>query len=138
MSTYSKLKTDENLELRGITLDLGEAGKFVVARAGGANKSFAKTFQKVTRPYRRAIQTEVMDEQLANQLLVDVYVDCVLLGWSGVTDEQGNALSYNRENAKKLLRDLPQLFEEIRRTAEDAALFRQDILEKDAGNSVPS
>ena len=134
MSTYSKFQTDAALELNGITLDLGEAGRFVIARAGGANKKFAKRFAELTKPYRRAIQTETLSEEIGSKLLRQVYIETVLLSWDGVTDENGEKLTFTSGNAEKLFSDLPWLFEEIRRTAEDAAIFRTVVQEADAKN----
>lgn len=134
MGTYDKFSTDQKLEKEGITLDLGEAGKFQLARAGGANKRFALRFQALTKPYRRAIQTESLDEETSNRILREVYVDTVLLGWSGVSGPDGKELAFSKENAMKVLSDLPWLFEEIRRAAEDASIFRLIVMEADAGN----
>lgn len=138
MGTYGQYKTDPTLELGGIILDLGEAGKFKIARAGGANKRFAQKFQVLTKPYRRAIQTETLDEDTSSRLLREAYIDTVLLGWEGVSDPEGKPLDFNRANALQLLKDLPWLFEEVRRYAEDAAAYRQVTLQVDAGNSGPS
>lgn len=138
MGTYDQFKTDQILETQGIILDLGDCGKFKIARAGGANKKFAQKFQAVTKPYRRAIQTETIDADLANKLMRQAYADSVVLGWEGVTGPDGQPLPFSRENVLKVLEDLPSLFDEIRRFAEDAAAFRQQVLAADAGNSVPS
>lgn len=132
--TYEQFKTDLRLEQEGITLDLGEAGKFLLARAGGSNKKFAKKFKDVSRPHRRAIQNQSIDDETANQIMVESYADAVLMGWSGVTGSDGQPLEFNRANAIKLLTDLPWLFEEIRRAAEDAALYRLEVREEDGKN----
>lgn len=136
--TYGSFKTNPILETQGITLDMGEAGKFKIARAGGANKNFIKRFQVATKPHRRAIQTETLEESVSNKILVDCYADHILLGWEGVTDEKGKKLTFTKENAKKVLNDLPWLFEEIRRASEDASNFREQLIKVDAGNSEPS
>lgn len=135
MSTYSKFENDSTLEQGGITLDLGQAGKFVIARAGGANKSFAKKFHQLTKPIRRAIQTESVDEKTSLDILIDVYVETILIGWEGVTDREGKPFPFSKVNAKKLFSDLPDLFAEIRRHSEDETLFRAIVMEEDAKNS---
>lgn len=138
MGTYSQYQTDPAVEKDGLILNLGEAGQFKIARAGGANKKFALKFKEVTAPYRRAIQTDSLDDETSQKLLRETYVDTVLLGWQGVTGADGKVLPHSRANALKLLADLPWLFEEIRRAAEDATLFRRLIQEADAGNSGAS
>lgn len=132
--TYAAFKNNETLETKGIILDLGEAGKFRIARAGGANQSFNKTVARLTKPIRRAIQTETIDQKTADKVMVDAYVESVLLGWEGVTGPDGQPLEYNKENATKLFTDLPDLFQEIMLMASRATLFREDVKEADAGN----
>jgi hypothetical protein len=134
MATYDQFKQDEILEKNGLTLDLGSAGRFKIARAGGANQSFTKEFIRLTKPYRRAIQTETMDEETSRVILREAFSKHIILGWEGVTGPDGEVLPFTRENCLKLLADLPQLFEEIRRAAEDASLYRAQTLKVDAGN----
>jgi hypothetical protein len=71
--TYGAYKTDEGREREGVTLDLGEAGKFKLARAGGANTQFEKRLMAATKPYRRAIQTGNIEKKLADRLLAEAY-----------------------------------------------------------------
>lgn len=132
--TYGAFKTDETREKDGVTLDMGEAGRFKVARAGGANATFTKRLAFLTKPHRRAIQTGSIDPKLADQILVTAYVESVLIGWENVTGEDGAPLQFSKENAVKLFTDLPDLFKIIRETAEDMTLFKQEIAEGDAGN----
>lgn len=133
-STYAAYKTDESRETKGVILDLGDAGKYRIARAGGANQKFQKRLAAITKPYRRAIQTGNIDEKLADSLMAKVYAETVLLSWEDVTGEDGQPLPFNVDNAVKLFTDLPDLFKDIRQTADDASLFRLDIVETDAKN----
>lgn len=133
-SIYSAFKNDEARERTGVVIDLGETGKITVARAGGANARFEKRMVEITKPHRRSIQTGIIDKKTADGLLAQVYAETVVLGWEGLTDENGQALPFSKENAQKLLLDLPDLFLLIRTTSEDQTLFRQEVLEADAGN----
>ena len=135
MSTYSQFKTNASREREGITHDLGSAGKFRLARAGGANSAFEKRLMSLSKPYRRAIATGTIERGLADSLLATAFSETVVLGWEGVTGEDGKPIPYSAEACKKLLLDLPELFAELRKAAEDAALFRDETLESDAGNS---
>lgn len=134
MGTYGAFKTNAELEKRGIRFDLGSAGKFDLARAGGANTAFAKRFEALTKPHRRAIQTGTLDEEVASGILAQVYAEQVVRGWEGVTDENGNELAFTTENCIKLLKDLPDLFSTLRQCAEDASAYRDAVREADSGN----
>jgi len=138
MGTYRQFQTSARHEQEGIELDLGEAGIFRIARAGGANKRYQKRLEALLKPYRRAIQTETMSNEKAQELLAQVYAETVILGWDNVTGPDDEPLEFNVENCTKLLIDLPDLFRTIRETAENAALYRETILEEDAGNSETS
>lgn len=140
MNLYNLFKTDENLETDGIWIEYGETVdgqpiRIRIARAGGKNKAFTKALEKATRPHRKAIQTGSLDNATADKLYREVFVDTVVLGWENVTDAAGNPLEFNRENALKLFIDLPDLFQDLREQAANAALFREELLEEDLGNS---
>jgi hypothetical protein len=138
LGTYQQFQTDANLETSGIRLNLGTAGTFIIARAGGSNEKFARRMLAATKPFRRAIASETMNSKEAEQLTARVFAETVVLGWEGVTGPDGKELAFNVDNAVKLFTDLPDLFAEIRRASSDAALFRKEILESEAGNSSPA
>lgn len=134
MSTYRQFRTSDNLETNGIWIDYGTAGRFRIARAGGANKRFTKKLQRLAKPFRKAIQAESMDDELADRLMMQAFCECVLIGWEGVTGPDGNPLPYSAEAAAKLFEDLPDLYLDLRQQAQNGALFREALLEADAGN----
>ena len=138
MSTYKLFASDEGLEVNGIQLDLGAAGQFTIARAGGSNQNFARRFQKASQPYRRAIAANAMDETEANRILAQVYAETIVRGWEGVSGPDGKPLQYSIPNCVKLLTDLPELFAEIRRVSADSSVFRKNVVEAEAGNSQPA
>jgi ABC-type nitrate/sulfonate/bicarbonate transport system ATPase subunit len=142
---YKQFGTDENLEKRGIELDYGD---FVVtvARAGGANKKFAKVLEARSKPYRRAIQTETMDPERGKRLMQEVYAEAVILNWEtrdengelqkGIENpDGGELLPVTQENIVKTFQLLPDLWVDIQEQSGKVALFRKTILEEDSGNS---
>lgn len=146
MSMYQQFKTDPELEKKGIELDYGD---FVVtiARAGGANKRFDKVLEAKTKPYRRAIQTETLDPKVGERLLREVYAETVVLNWHTRTeddelmpgienpDPNGPLLPVTAENLIATFKNLPDLYTDIVEQSKKVALYRQTILEEDAGNS---
>lgn len=142
MPLYQQFKTDGGLEKNGIVLDYGDF-RVTIARAGGANKRFARSLEARTRPYRRAIQTETMDPERAVELLREVYAESVILRWetqvegewkSGIEAPDGTLQPFSKENVLRTLNDLPDLFQDIQDQASKAALFRETLREDDAGN----
>lgn len=134
MSTYKQFSTDKELETNGVVHDLGAAGRFRLARAGGSNERYNKRIMQLTKPFRRAIATNTMDSAEAERITAKVFAETVVLGWEGVTGPDGSELPYSVDNAVMLFTDLPDLFAELRAAATDASIFRSEELKVEAGN----
>lgn len=129
---YAMFKGDAKAEVEGIEVPFGDA-TFRVARVGGANAArIAKINEAVTRPYRRQMELNLLPQEKVIDINVEVFVRGVLLGWENVEDENG-PLPYTVENAKKLLKDLPEVFNELMKVATDRDSFKAE-LENDAKN----
>lgn len=133
MGTYKQFKTNDKFEQGGVILDLGDAGKFRLARAGGTNKKYQQRLEALMRPHRRALNAGTLSNDVAESVLLEVIVDSVVLGWEGVTGPDGKELPFTKDNAKKLFEDLPDLFATIRDAAGDSGIFKEDV-EGDLGN----
>jgi hypothetical protein len=133
-SPYDMFKADSKMETEGVILDYGSFN-IKIARAGGANTAFAKTMERLMKPYRTAIRNEVLDSDLAQKILIEAYADAVVLDWQGVTDASGKKLDYSKNNVVKVLTDLPDLFRDIQEQANKLVLFRKETLEAAAKNS---
>ena len=147
MSMYGLFKTSVDLESGGVIIDYGSF-RVTIARAGGYNKRFAKALEAITKPYRRAMQTETMDNDIAIELLYKVYADTVIIKWETKVDDEWkigieqpddeDLLPVNAENIIKTFTQLPDLFLDIREQSNRIAIFREEILENDSGNSPSS
>ena len=142
MSMYDTFGTDKDLEKTGIYLEY-ETFRIKVARAGGGNKRYAKSLEAHTRPYRRALQTETLSNDRAMELLRLAYADSVVIDWEvkqgddwvqGIETESGDLLPFTRKNVLETFKKLPDLFTEVQEQAGRATLYRQMVLEEDAGN----
>lgn len=143
---YALFETDKKFETKGIWYTFSEdevdkegvvikkGTKFLLARAGGANTAFAKSLEVKTRPYRRQIDNDNMDPDLAMKLMVEAFVGTVLLDWVGAMSKKGKHLKYSKENAIKLMTDLPDLFTELRTEAQRLSNFQAEQIEDDSGN----
>lgn len=132
---FNAYKSDETLESQGIVLNYGKDGKFIVARAGGANKKFAKALEARGRPYRRQIENGTVNNEVLENLLREVFVETVILGWEGVKDQQtGEDIPFSKENCLALFEQVPNLFVDLREQATLFANFRAESIEEDAKN----
>jgi hypothetical protein len=139
-SPYALFGTDQNMEKKGIVLDYG-GFSIRIARAGGSNKSFAKALELKLKPYRRAMQTDTMDEAVADKLMKEAYAEQVVLGWAStaygegkIPGKDGQAVAFTKEACIQLFSDLPDLYADIREQAQRAVLFKSEETELDAKN----
>ena len=134
--------TDQSTEEKGVWQDYGNGVEILIARAGGSNKAFAKRFTELTRPHRRMIQAEAVDDATAKEILYQVYAETVVKDWKGITAEDldpaaanpNDAVPYTAKNAVTLFKALPDLFADIVAQAGKLAMFRQVVNEGDAKN----
>lgn len=138
---YKNFQTNKDLEKDGIFLEYGlldddplKPIRIKIARSGGANQRFASVLEAKTKPHRRNIQTETIDNKIVEKLLLETFAESVILDWENVADADGNVLHFTKENVIKVLTDLPDLFADIREQAAKSSLFRTEILENDAKN----
>jgi hypothetical protein len=132
-NVYHLYETDKDVETRGIDLKFPNF-TIRVARAGGANKRFAASLQKKLGTRARAFDAGMMDPDEANKVLAEVYADCVILGWEGVTDRDGQPLAFSKEACVRLFTDLPDLFQEVVSESQRLQNFRVAQRSEDAGN----
>ncbi len=153
MSLYDVFETDSDLEQKGINIDYGNT-LITIARAGGSNKKYLRSLERRTKMYRRAIQTETMDNEVAIAVLREVYAESVILRWEtrqpstmdedgnevkgemvvGIEADNGDILPFNAENVVLTLKNLPDLFGDIQEQASKGSLYRAAMLEGDSGN----
>lgn len=142
-SMREMFRTDEKSEREGIWLNFGHF-MVRVARAGGANKKFQKALEEMSREHRRAIDLEIMDNELAEDILRQVYAKTVVTGWKtkvgedlkpGIEGPEGTLIPFNEKNVLATFRELPDLFESVKEDAGRHKLFRAKLREEAAKNS---
>lgn len=152
---YKTFEMDADLEREGITVNFGSV-KFLIARAGGRNTDFKKTFTAKAKKHRTAIDQETMSDDMADRIMAESYAEAVILGWwtrvedengDPVLDDDGNEqwedyivnksgdkVKFSTQECVKLLLDLPDLFTTLQSYAQKAANFRKELEDEDEGN----
>ena len=140
MSLYSRFKTDSSEEQRGVRVQYGVNDRtglpivVILARAGGSNTRFSKVWERLTKPYRRQIETETIDPKISADLMRRLYAEAVVLDWENVDNADGEELPFSVDNCVKIFEDLPDWFDDIRKVSGDMAVFRSATVEADAKN----
>lgn len=78
---FEQYDTNEDLEVTGVWL-VDPFHRMRVARAGGRNEKFNAVYDKVTKPYKRAIQLKTLPKETDKALMREVYAKGVITGWS--------------------------------------------------------
>lgn len=133
-SIYDKFATDKKAEQEGIILDYGDGMEIRIARAGGSNIKFEKAVQSKLRKYGLQAKHDLLEPEQNREIFREVLAETVVLGWSGITDKEGNALPFNKDNCIQLFKDLPDLFDDVLEQSRKSSLFKQSVLEDEAGN----
>lgn len=147
-SMYAAFKTNQNVEQEGVWVDYGQF-RVRVARAGGSNKKFSRIFETKMRPYQRALKTETIDNDTVARLLREAYVDGIITGWQtkkkaedGKTDvwkdvvvlPDGSEVPSTKDAWLKVLEETTELFLDIQNMSTTLSLYRDEVLEANAGN----
>jgi len=142
MSAFNIFKTDEKAEQEGVWQDFGTF-KVRVARSGGGNKRFQKMMEARMKPYGRAIQLGTMEEDIALNILADVYSKTVITGWQCKRDDKwedvvevapGTFEPYSPDVAKKALIALPNLLLDIQAQSSNLAMYRDTVRGEEGKN----
>jgi hypothetical protein len=138
---YKMFGTDKELETDGIVLNYSDVFWLKVARAGGSNERYKQALTEVTKPYRRAIQTETLLPHMGEKLMRETAAKGLVLAWGSakfgdgkMPASTGEAMDFTVENVIRFFEDLPDVFLDVQEQAGKAGLFRQAVLEADAKN----
>jgi hypothetical protein len=133
-SIYEKFGTNKDAEQGGIILDYGDGLTIKIARAGGSNIKFEKAAQAKMRKFGLQAKHDLLEPEQMRTIFREVLAETVVLGWTGVTDRDGNELPCTKDNIIKVFTDLPDLFDDVLEQSRKASLFKETILESEAKN----
>ena len=98
-----------------------------IARAG--NPEFTRLFNQLTRPHRREIEKDTLDEGTMRSILCETLAKTVLLDWKNFNGSDGE-IEYSIGNAKSLLLNDPDCREHIQEFARDVNNYVIEELEQ--------
>lgn len=137
MSIWDLYETDADRETEGFWYKVNKKITVKLARAGGANLSFTKAMEALTREHRKrggAFEGEKVDVELATDLMKQAFAETIIMDWKGLTKKDGKPLAYSAKAAYDLMVSLPDLFNELRDAAGEAANYRFEDIQDDVGN----
>lgn len=138
MSLYAKFETNTETENKGQWFDIDKDGddvvSFLLARMGGSNKEHQQAISERISSKKLQLKLGTLSDSQIEEILLDVFLDAVLLGWKNVKGRDGQLLPFNRANARQLLTDLPELYKVLVELASKVDYFLVKQLEAEAKN----
>lgn len=101
MDIIATFTTDEKLEAEGKWFPLSKTAKVLVARSG--NDKYMSVLRQKMKEAQIDLSAGEEAEKLAEDVLIDVMAETLLLGWEGITHD-GKPVPYSREQARTYLR----------------------------------
>ena len=124
-------ESDPELELQGVPLDIGKGRVITIRRAGGANRAFMVAYGATIA----RLAGDRDPESIANAILADempgLFADHVVVGWSGILDDEGEEVAYSKAAFIQLAKDCPDLWQRIRAQADQRERFQRAAIERD-------
>lgn len=138
MSLKSKFGTVKNAETDGVWVDVvanedGSVCRVKIRRSGRRNKDYVKSFEKHTKPYRRA-NLDKLDPEVDAKIMRAVLLDSVIVGWENVQLEEGANIPFAVEACEKVLAELPDLQDFIISKAGEIETFQEEAIQAEEKN----
>jgi hypothetical protein len=124
-----KYGVDRAAERRGKPVVVDDM-TFTVRSASSANVAYRYALSQAASPRREEmVNGGVRGMELLDEAQIEAFADAVVLGWEGVTNGDGHALAFTRENCVQLLTDCPVIWDAVRDAALDTSRFRPVVQE---------
>ncbi len=141
MSLRKIFSLNDDLVTKGRGYQVGDS-TFLIAYSGPSNLRNRKANERIFAEHIDAIKHDALSDEKADQLLLDAFVESILIGWVNVKEKDFEAgpvdsetlVPYSKESAKKLMLELPELYAELRKHAGEAKHFRKGDPEAVAKN----
>jgi len=128
MDLRAKFGLNQKLEADGIDLHLGGDAFITVRPAGMINRRYAAKVNELLQRERRTSLGD-LDADTLQAVMLEAYGAAVCVGWRGM-ELDGQALECTPENFRRLMRELPALWEIVQREAGNLANFRSAEVEQ--------
>lgn len=122
---FARFKTDENKEEAGVWVDFGDGIRIKVRRL--RSRKSVEVRKELDKPFADQIRRGPLDEATAEDLMLKQMAQGVIADWEGVDLGDGEVVPYTPDNAYKLLKELPELRDDILRVCAEADNYRMNL-----------
>lgn len=105
---------DRELSINGARLELGQGRVLFVRQAGGYNRRFEHLTAIRARQRGMDAHTEELEARLlADEIAIQVAAECLIAGWEGLVDADGEPIECTPESTLELLQEHPHVAERV-------------------------
>ena len=119
--------TDKTAEQEGVWEPLADGIEIKVARIG--NPNYQRIYEREIKPYRAQVDRGLMADEKFTEIIIKVLAEAVLLDWKNI-EYEGKKLPYNRDNAIRILTELPDFRADVLFLANQQASYRAAEIEE--------
>ncbi len=120
-------KANSELEKEGVDFAIDDTTSFKVRRFGAQNPRTKAAFAYYYKPYARQVDMGTLPPEKSLEITMKIFVDTCLVSWQGVVDEAGKAIEFTKENAIKLFKSLPDLFDTLWKHANSFESYKEEL-----------
>jgi len=132
----SKLKTDSDLEVNGVWVDIGDGAEILVARI--ENPRYKERLRTLGKQYRHTMTRGMLPIEVQEELLYQTASETILLDWKGITDDDGKNIKYSQKKAYELLKEVRDFRDIVFEISETMNAYQREVEEEDSKNSKAS
>jgi hypothetical protein len=119
-------KTSKDLESGGVWFDISDETGFLLRPFKGTNPRTKAAMARYYKPYARQVEMGTLAQEKEDEIQVKLFIDICLVDWKGV-EIDGNIVECTPEEALKLFKNLPDLFDTLWRHSNDFNNYREDL-----------
>lgn len=135
--SLKELKIDDDLVKDGIWFDVIEGIKVLLR--SNEYRPFRDFMERETRRYKHILdQGRDIPQNTQKEIIMRGIAKHILIGWQGITDDDGNEIECNEQNAMKFMKEFDLLYRECFNNMTRIANYTLKAREDSAKNSVAS
>lgn len=119
-------KTNKVLENEGVDFVIDEKTSFKLRHFAASNPRVKAAMAQHYKPYARQVDLGTLEQEKSEEIQMKIFIDTCLVSWTGV-EIDGKEVECNKDNALKLFKSVPMLFDTLWKHCNDFQNYREEL-----------
>jgi len=119
-------QTEADIEMDGVIIPFKKGRSITIRRAGGSNQAYTDYAAMRFKETKRQTKTGDVEEDVAREVMYDIYATKVVIGWAGWKDKEGKDIPFTKQNCMKLFQESREIYAIIFEEAQNLDNFRSE------------